>query len=195
MIAYIKGKLMHKEPAYVIVEVGGLGYEVKISLNTFSALKNLDTCQLFTHLHIKETAHTLYGFMCQQEKDCFLLLSNINGVGPHMAMATLSALKPVQLQQATLQDDVSLIKSVKGIGDKTAQRIILELKDKIAKMAPNHRLNDGNAHKSLYEEALAALITLGIHKHAAEKSIHTILNKHQHKISLEELIKLALKAP
>ena len=195
MIAYITGKLTHKEPTYVIVEIGGLGYSIKISLHTFSQIKDLDRCQLFTHLHITENAHTLYGFATLEEKGWFVLLSSINGVGPRTAITALSSLSPDELQQAVIHEDVPLIQSIKGVGNKTAQRIILELKDKIGKVTLQDAplLAHRSSHENLQQEALKALTTLGISKNMAEKSISTILYKHSHKISLEELIKLALK--
>ena len=195
MIAYIAGKLTYKDPIQVIIDIGGLGYEVKISLNTFSQVKNQDTCKLFTYLHIKEDAHTLYGFASLEEKRWFLALIRINGIGTGIAMTTLSSLNPNELQQAIVHEDVALIKSIKGIGDKAAHRIILELKDKLGKIATtDSSLPYSNVKESLRQEALIALTTLGIHKNVGEKAISTILQKYQGDISLEELIKLALKA-
>lgn len=195
MIAYITGKLTHKEPTYVIVDIGGLGYSIRISLHTFSQIKDLDRCQLFTHLQITENAHTLYGFATLAEKDWFLSLGSISGVGSRTAITALSSLSPHELQQAVIHEDVPLVQSIKGVGNKTAQRIILELKDKIGKVTLQDTplLAHKNSHEKLRQEALKALTTLGISKNIAEKSISTILCQHTHKMSLEELIKLALK--
>jgi Holliday junction DNA helicase RuvA len=196
MIAYIDGKLAFKEATYVIIEAGGLGYQIKISLNTYSALKEGERCKLHTYLHIKEDGHTLFGFHEINEKRVFLNLISISGVGPGTAMMVLSSLGPAEVEQAIINEDVRTIQSVKGIGAKTAQRIILELKDKINKNSAdgNNRLISQNPYNTLRNEALSALVTLGISKNIAEKSIDSILKKEGNNISLEQLIKLALKA-
>jgi holliday junction DNA helicase RuvA len=195
MIAYIDGKLALKEATYVIIEAGGLGYQIKISLNTYSALKEGERCKLHTYLHIKEDGHTLFGFHEINEKNVFLNLISISGVGPGTAMMVLSSLGPDEVEQAIVNEDVKTIQSVKGIGTKTAQRIILELKDKIKKTSldGNTRLISQNPYNTLRNEALSALVTLGISKNIAEKSIDSILKKEGNNISLEQLIKLALK--
>jgi holliday junction DNA helicase RuvA len=196
MIAYIDGKLTFKEATYVIIEAGGLGYQIKISLNTYSELKEGERCKLHTYLHIKEDGHTLFGFHEINEKRVFLNLISISGVGPGTAMMVLSSLGPAEVEQAIVNEDVRTIQSVKGIGAKTAQRIILELKDKINKNSTdgNNRLISQNPYNTLRNEALSALVTLGISKNTAEKSIDSILKKEGNNISLEQLIKLALKA-
>ena len=195
MIAYIQGKLVHKDPTYVIIDVQGIGYHVNISLYTFGQLKDQERCRLHTYLHIKEDSHTLYGFSESSEKDMFLKLISITGVGPSTGLMIQSSLSPSELQQAILSEDVKTIQSVKGVGGKTAQRIILELKDKLKKeelmgvvegIAPMPR-------NTLKSEALSALATLGIGKQVAEKSIDAILKTNGNNITLEELIKLALK--
>ncbi len=195
MITYLEGKLAVKEATYVVMDVNGVGYEVKITLNTFSTIKNLDQFKLHTHLHIKEDAHTLYGFSDPKEKSRFQDLISISGVGPATGLMILSSLSPAELQNAILNDDVKTIQSVKGIGGKTAQRVILELKDKMGKediTGIDSKLSS-NTSNTFRSEALSALITLGINRNSAEKSIDTILRGHQGNISLEELIKLALK--
>ncbi len=197
MIAFISGKLAHKEAAYVIIEAAGIGYQINISLHTFSQLKNEEQCKLFTHLHIKEDAHTLYGFSTESEKNTFRHLISINGVGPSTALTVLSTLAPAELQQAIVAEDVKTIQQVKGIGAKSAQRIVLELKDKLKKenLSGNDlQLNDHISHNSMRDEALTALTTLGINKAAAEKSIDRIIRKEGPEIGLEDLIKLALKS-
>lgn len=195
MINYLEGKLTIKDPTYVVLDIQGIGYEVKISLITYSAIKNLERTRLYTHLSIKEDAHTLYGFSEISEKRRFLDLISISGVGPGTGLMVLSSLSPEELQRAILSDDVKTIQSVKGIGLKTAQRIVLELKDKMKKEG---LLEKGvgivpSAHNSLRNEALSALTTLGIGKPAAEKNIDAILKQYGSQIKLEELIKLALK--
>ena len=128
MIAYIEGKLVHKEAAYAIIDAGGLGYRINISLTTFSDIKDEEKCKLHTHLHVKEDSHTLYGFSTLSERGTFLKLINISGIGPSTALVMLSSLSPEDLRQAIITEDVRVIQSIKGIGGKTAQRIILELK-------------------------------------------------------------------
>lgn len=195
MIAYLEGKLVDKDPTYVIVDVGGIGYQVKITLNTFAQVKALDACKIHTHLHVKEDAHTLYGFFEESERKRFLQLISISGVGPSTGLMILSSLSPEEIHSAIVNGDVKTISGVKGIGQKTAQRIILELKDKMSKeelegQMPAISLSLGNTLKS---EALSALTTLGINKAAAEKTIDKIMNETAEQVSLEELIKLALK--
>ena len=196
MIAYLKGKLAYKDPARVIIDVQGVGYEVKISLHTYASLQEGETCQLFTYLHIKEDAHTLFGFKELAEKKMFLDLTSISGVGPGTGLMILSSLNPQEVQQAILNEEVRTIQSVKGVGAKTAQRIILELKDKIGKtdgVMANMPIN-APSHNTLRNEALSALVTLGINRSVAEKNLSTILKNSTQDLTLEELIKRALKS-
>lgn len=194
MIAFLKGKLVHKEPTFVIIEVNGIGYQVAISLNTFSEIKDQEHIQLSTYLQVREDAHILYGFSNKAEKTMFQNLIAVNGVGPNTAMVILSFLPPHELQQAITAEDVRALQAVKGIGGKTAQRIILELKDKLRKEPVGDTGGiAGVRHNTMRNEALTALMTLGIGKAAAEKSIDTVLKKSGNTISLEELVKLALK--
>ena len=192
MIGYLKGNLAFKDPTFVIIDVNGVGYEVKISLYTFSKLKNLEACMLYTHLHVKEDAHTLYGFSGKEEKAIFLQLISISGVGPNTALMINSSLEVDELKHAIVHDEVAVIQRVKGIGNKTALRIILELKDKIKKEG----LEGGSAmpwNNTVRNEALSALVTLGINKIVAERSLDRILKTHGDEVTLEELIKLVLK--
>lgn len=195
MIAYLEGKLTEKDPTYVLVDVGGIAYHVKITLNTFSQIKTLEACKIFTHLHVKEDAHTLYGFFEESERKRFLQLISISGVGPSTGLMILSSLSPEEIHSAIVNGDVKTISGVKGIGQKTAQRIILELKDKMSKEELEGQLPviSLNSDHSLKSEALAALTTLGINKAAAEKTIDKIMKETTETLSLEELIKLALK--
>ncbi len=197
MIAYIDGKLAHKDTAFVIFDVQGVGYEIKISLQTYSALQDgTERCKLYTYLNIREDAHVLYGFKEFDEKTLFLDLISVSGIGPNTALIMLSSLSSGEIRQALVNEDVKTIQSIKGIGAKTAQRAIIELKDKLKKeiliggtqtplLAPS-----GNRVRG---EALAALVTLGIPKNVAEKSLDTIIKKEGDSLSVEQLIKLALR--
>jgi Holliday junction DNA helicase RuvA len=199
MIDYLSGKLVFKDPTYVLIDVGGIGYHVKISLQTYSKIKDEELIKLLTFLHIKEDAHTLYGFKEEDEKRLFLLLISINGVGPNTGLMILSSLSAEEIEQAILSGDVATIQHVKGIGAKTAQRIILELKDKVGKNSGSESSNSQfgflKSDNKVREEALQALITLGFPKTAAEKNIAAVLKKTTGEISLEELIKASLKTP
>ena len=194
MIVHITGKLIHKAPAHAVVEVGGVGYEIKISLHTFSAIKTLEACQLFTHQYIKGDVHALYGFASMEEKHWFLHLINVNSVGPRTAMTILSSLSPIELEQIIINNQVSILKSIKGIGEKAAQRIVLELKDKLgnslASVGGNVIAPQGT--ELIRQEALAALMKLGIGKPAAEKAIAKVCSAHA-EVPLESLIKQALQ--
>jgi holliday junction DNA helicase RuvA len=192
MIAYLKGKLVHKEPTHVIIEVNGLGYQVMISLNTFSEIKDREDIKLFTYLNIREDAHVLFGFANEAEKNMFLNLVSVNGVGPSTALMVLSSMSPNDLKNAIMREDSASLQAIKGIGGKTAQRLILELKDKVKKEAFEAPVLAG-ANNTITREALTALMTLGIPKPAAEKSIEAVLKKAGNNLSLEELVKLALK--
>jgi Holliday junction DNA helicase RuvA len=198
MIAYLQGRLVIKDPTYVIIDVGGIGYEVKISLQTYSKIKDEEQIRLLTYLQIKEDSHTLYGFKEEEEKRLFLLLISINGVGAGTGLMILSSLSTIEIEHALLSGDVATIQHVKGIGAKTAQRIILELKDKVGKSSSEFNASSVGFLKSnnkIREEALQALITLGFTKAVAEKNISAILKKTPGEISLEDLIKSSLKTP
>ncbi|WP_109833091.1 Holliday junction branch migration protein RuvA [Reichenbachiella versicolor] len=195
MISYLAGKFEAMDPTHVIIDVNGVGYHVNISLITYGQVKELKEGRLYTHFHVKEDAHTLYGFFEESERKRFRQLTSISGVGPSTGIMILSSLTPEEIHSAIINSDVKTISSVKGIGQKTAQRIILELKDKMSK----EELEAGNpiislvANNTLKTEALAALTTLGIAKATAEKSIDQIIKQNGPEISLEDLIKFALK--
>jgi len=195
MIAYIDGKLTFKDPTHVIVECNGIGYQIKISLSTYSSLKEGERCKLLTYLHIKEDAHTLFGFSEASEKKLFMDLISISGVGPTTALMVLSSLSPSELQHAIINEEVRIIQNVKGIGAKTAQRIILELKDKMKKasLVPGAKDNAVFSHNTVRNEALSALVTLGIPRNIAEKNVDAVLKREGDQILVEQLIKLALK--
>ncbi|WP_347159657.1 Holliday junction branch migration protein RuvA [Pontibacter chitinilyticus] len=196
MIAYIDGKLTYKDPTYVILDVQGIGYQVKISLSTYSSLPAGERCKLHTYLHIKEDAHTLYGFTTAAEKDAFLHLISISGVGPNTGLMILSSLSVEEVQHAIAREDVRTIQQVKGIGAKTAQRIILELKDKMKKevLTADATAAAPVAHNTVRTEALSALVTLGFAKNVAEKTLDSIIKREGRTLSVEELIKFALKS-
>lgn len=196
MYAYIKGDFAVKEPAYVVIDVGGIGYQIRISLNTYSAIKSAASGKLYTYFHVKEDAHALYGFYENLEKEIFLHLISISGVGPGTALMILSSLTPAELQEAIINEDAKLIQRVKGVGAKTAQRIILELKDRMKRedLAGKPQFLTSVSHNTKRYEALTALTTLGINKATAEKAIDTILKKTNDNITLEDLIKQALKS-
>jgi Holliday junction DNA helicase RuvA len=194
MINYLKGKLVHKDPTHVIIEVNGVGYQVSISLNTFAEIKDKEDIKLLTHLHIREDAHILYGFSSAQEKAMFQHLISVNGIGPNTAMVVLSYLPPGELRAAIVREDATTLQSIKGIGGKTAQRMILELKDKLRKDA-GEEISQGLSapHNKTKQEALTALLTLGIARPAAEKSIDAVLKRSGNSLTLEELVKQALR--
>lgn len=194
MISYIKGKLVHKEPGFALIEANGIGYHIKISLQTYTQLGESELCTLLTHFHVREDAQLLYGFKTEEERGIFQLLISISGVGSNTALVILSSMSPAELQDVILREDARTIQSVKGIGAKTAQRIILELKDKIGKVDLGNDLGSQismSSNNKVREEALTALITLGIAKAPAEKTIDRLLKKTPD-AEVEQLIKSAL---
>jgi Holliday junction DNA helicase RuvA len=193
MYAYLQGKFSYKSPAQVYIDVHGVGYEVNISLTTYSAIQNITEGKLFTYLQVKEDGHTLYGFFEKEEKEMFVLLIGVSGIGAATARMMLSSLVPAEIVKAIQQGNVKLIESVKGIGKKTAERLVLELKDKVSKHATSTDivLPQGNR---LQQDALNALVALGINKNQAEQSIQKIILAEPSVTQLEDLIKKALKA-
>ncbi len=192
MYAYIDGKLVYKNAAYVVIDAGGVGYHINISLNTYSRLGNSERCKLFTWLHVKEDAHTLYGFADEGERRLFLHLISISGIGPNTGRMMLSSVTPEEIQNAIISGNVSLIQRIKGIGPKSAQRIVLELQDKLRKEGPE-TLSTAPANRTVRDEALTALVTLGFARNAAEKVLEQELNKNND-LTVEQLIKSALKS-
>jgi Holliday junction DNA helicase RuvA len=193
MYAYLQGKFTYKSPALVHVDVNGVGYEVNISLNTFSHIQNMDEGKLFTQLQVKEDAHVIYGFFDKQEKDMFVMLTSVSGVGASTARMMLSSLKPEEVSLAIVQSNIKQLEGVKGIGKKTAERLVLELKDKLGKYSSdaNVSMHMGN---SLETDALNALTALGISRTQAEQAIQRIIRAEPTVSKLEDLIKKALKA-
>ena len=190
MITQIKGRLVEKNPAYIVLDCNGVGYLLRISLNTYSKISDSEICMLYTYLSIKEDSHTLFGFMEKTERELFTSLISVSGVGPNTAQMILSSLSPEQAHQAIMNSNVSALQSVKGIGGKTAQRIILDLKDKLAKK--DIQINNSfSQHNTTREEALSALTMLGFSKNAIEKVIDKELQEGA--LVVEELVKRVLK--
>jgi len=192
MISFIRGKKIHIDPAKIIIEVNGIGYDINISLRTYSKLKDESKVFVYTHLNVKEDSHTLYGFNSESERNTFLSLLSINGVGPSTAIMILSSLSANELKKAIISSDTNKIKSVKGIGLKTAERIILELKDKVTFDDTDQDKFYDDIDNTIRNEALSALSSLGISKNIVEKHINDILDRNKD-ISLEDLIKEVLK--
>ncbi|NJM78582.1 MAG: Holliday junction branch migration protein RuvA [Flavobacterium sp.] len=191
MIAHIQGRLVEKTPTEVVIECNGVGYHINISLHTFSLIPNVENVKLFTFLQVKEDSHTLYGFVEKQERELFKLLISVSGIGANIARTMLSSLAPQQIIQAIASNDVATIQGIKGIGAKTAQRVILDLKDKVLKVYSLDEVSliSNNTNK---EEALSALEVLGFIRKTAEKVIDKIV-KEDPNATVENLIKQALK--
>ncbi len=191
MIHHLKGKLVEKNATHVIIECGGVGYFVNISLHTFSKLGDVENISLFTHLQVKEDSHTLFGFAEKSERKIFLLLLSVSGIGTSTARTMLSSLSPVQIRDAIANGDVPTIQSIKGIGAKTAQRVILDLRDKVLKVYGIDEVS-GSSSNTNKDEALSALEVLGFVRRQAEKAVDKVLVKDP-LLSAENIIKLALK--
>ena len=194
MIAHIQGILEEKNPAYTIIDVNGVGYHLFITVNTYSKLPEKGKIRLFTYLHVREDAQILYGFSNEEERLMFKNLINVSGVGTTTAMLILSSLTPKEVASAIMQDDVATLKTIKGIGGKSAQRIIIDLKDKLKKQ--NYTIDNKIAIKdnTIKNEALSAMVVLGIDKKKADLAIDKILEKDEDILNVEELIKRTLKS-
>jgi Holliday junction DNA helicase RuvA len=191
MIGFLKGQFVMKTPAMVQIEVNGVGYEVQISLNTYSKISNSEAGQLYTVLLIREDAHTLYGFFDVAEKEIFQQLINVSGIGATTARVMLSYMKPEELARAIVQGDTRTLEGIKGIGKKTAERMVLELRDKLAKTPADLNIS-AMKNNSLQQDALNALAALGINRQAAGQAIEKTLAANP-VIPVEELIKKALR--
>ncbi len=194
MIHHLDGKLISKNPTHIIVECGGVGYIVHISLYTYSKITNTERCRVYTHLSIKEDAHTLYGFFDEEERQLFRHLISVSGIGANTARMMLSSLSPNEIQVAIINGNASVLQNIKGIGAKTALRTIIELKDKLGKATGMITGTTNLSFNKTKEEALGALTTLGFMKNNAEKALDKIIQKNGDTISIEELIKEALKS-
>jgi len=193
MITHLHGVLEEKTPASAILDCGGIGYQLSISLNTYSQLPEKGTCRLFTHLAIREDAHVLYGFFTQDERALFRHLISVSGVGGNTALAVLSGLDPSGVKETIVSGNVSVLKSIKGVGPKTAQRIIVDLKDRLGKVDVGEPSFTSPQNKQ-HEEALTALVTLGFAKNSADKAIAKVLKKYGNDLGVEEIVKHALSS-
>jgi len=192
MIAFLRGDFVHKTPTVVHMDVGGVGYELQISLNTYSRIQPLERGVLLTYLHIREDAHILYGFFELVEKELFILLISVSGVGASTARMMLSSMKPDEIGRAIVQGNTRQLESIKGIGKKSAERIILELRDKIGRNKEETNISS-LINNTLEQDALNALITLGIARPAAEQAIKKVIIEASGTDRVEDVIKKALK--
>lgn len=193
MIAFLRGSFARKTPSYVHVDVNGVGYEVQISLHTYSRIQDLKEGTLHTYLIVREDAQILFGFFEEAEKEMFLYLLAVSGVGANTARVMLSYMKPEELSRAIVQGNAKLLESIKGIGKKTAERIIVELRDKLAKQPADSSVNISSwKGNTLPSDALNALIALGINRQAADNALQKVLEK-EPEASVEQLIKKALQ--
>lgn len=191
MITHIRGKLVEKNPTFAIVDCNGIGYFLNISLHTFSKIPDVEAVSFYTHLYIKEDSHTLFGFADKVEREIFKLLISVSGVGPSIARTMLSSMNPEEIQHAIASEDVATIQSVKGIGAKTAQRVIIDLRDKIVK---TYVISEDSqiSNNTMKEEALSALEVLGFSRKQVDKLVQKIIQETP-ETTLENIIKQALK--
>jgi Holliday junction DNA helicase RuvA len=190
MITQLKGRMIEKSPTEIVIDCNGVGYIVNISLNTFSKLSDSESISLYTHLQVKEDSHTLFGFYEKTERNLFRQLISVSGIGASTARTMLSSLTPSEIQSAIVSGNVSVIQSVKGIGLKTAQRVIIDLKDKVSLISENNQFI-GNISNTNQDEALSALEVLGYNRKQTSKLIEMLVNNSP-EMSVEELIKGAL---
>lgn len=191
MITHIRGRLIEKNPTFAIIDCNGIGYFLNVSLNTYSKIPDLESIKLYTYLSIKEDSHTLFGFADKIEREIFKLLISVSGVGTSIARTMLSSMTPEQIQQSIASEDVATIQSVKGIGAKTAQRVIIDLRDKIVK---TYQLSEDSSqtNNTIREESLSALEVLGFSRKQVDRLVQKIIQETPD-ITLESIIKQALK--
>ncbi len=194
MINHLDGKLIAKHPTHLVIECAGVGYMVHISLFTYTKISDSERCKVYTHLSIKEDAHTLFGFFDEEERQLFRHLISVSGIGANTARMMLSSLSPTEIQQAIVNGNAAVLQNIKGIGAKTALRAIIELKDKLGKASGMVATTTNLSFNKTKEEALVALTTLGFVKNSAEKVIDQIVRRNGDGITVEQLIKEALKA-
>ena len=193
MLSYIKGQITFKNPGFIIVEIHGLGYHVNISLHTYATVEKLEQVKILVHEHIKEDSHTLYGFADEEERALFRHLISVSGIGPSTAQVLLSTLNPEEVRAAIIGENVQAFKAVKGIGPKTAKRLILDLKDKLLKENDGAPITIAAADNTLRDEALSALVALGFSKISVQKALNRVIKSQSGIRKVEELIKLALR--
>lgn len=193
MIAYIKGNIAFKSPTYVIVEANGIGYHINISLNTYAKIEKLEKVKLFTYFHVKEDMQSLYGFDDNKERKLFVYLISVTGIGPNTARVMLSAMTPDELRAAIVSENVAAFKKVRGVGPKTAKRLILDLKDKIIKDSGEDGITIAPVNNTFRREALSALVALGYKKIQAQKALNRTIKEHPDAKDVETLIKRAFK--
>ncbi|WDF68209.1 Holliday junction branch migration protein RuvA [Sphingobacterium oryzagri] len=192
MYDYFSGKLVFKAPTHVILDVSGIGYHIHISLTTFSQIKDQENCKLYVSFQVREDAQTLYGFATEAERQLFNHLISVSGIGPNTGRMMLSSITPEEIQTAIINGQVQVIQKIKGIGPKSAQRVILELQDKLKKQGPDALIPLPVAKLSVPEEALTALVMLGFGKPQAEKVLNSLVAQDPSQ-TVEDLIKGALK--
>ncbi len=192
MIAYLKGSITYKNPAFVYVEVGGIGYHVNITLHTYAHIEKEESIKLLTYLHVKEDSHTLFGFFEAEERELFIHLLSVSGIGPNTARIILSSMTPQEASHAILAENEAVFRQVKGIGSKTAKQIILDLKNKLAKTSLG-QVTLPTVDNTLQTEALSALLALGFNKNRVMKVISEVSKAESNLVSVEALIKASLK--
>jgi len=192
VIAHIQGKVTQRTPTYLIIDCGGIGYSIQISLNTYGKIGDAESLKLLTHLSIKEDSHTLYGFADEEERLLFQQLIMVSGIGTNTARMILSSLKPAEIKLAIINGNWNLLKTIKGIGPKTAQRMVIDLQDKLKKVESPDQVYSAQFSSPAYDEALSALVMLGFNKVEAEKGLNKIKQQNPDS-SVEQLVKLTLK--
>ncbi len=193
MISYIKGAISFKNPTFIVVETGGIGYKINISLHTYTKIEKAETIKILTHLQVKEDSHTLYGFADDAERKLFRHLISVSGIGPSTAQTMLSSISPDEIRSAIIGENVAAFKAVKGVGPKTAKRLILDLKDKLLKEGGDTPLVVTGVDNTLRKEALSALVSLGFNKIQSQKVLSKILKEQPQVKTVEELIRLSLR--
>ena len=192
MIAFVRGQFAYKTPAHVVVDVNGVGYDLQISLNTYSAITDKESGQLYTYLHITENGQTLFGFSEMGEKELFLQLISVSGIGASTARMMLSGLKPEELTRAIVQGNINILSGIKGIGKKTAERLVVELRDKLGKQSPEMPSVLTDKEDKNEADAINALIALGINRSVAENAVKKIILLNPD-FTLENIVKMSLK--
>lgn len=193
MITYVKGAISHKTPTYIVVEAGGIGYHINISLHTYAKIEKLEHLKILTYFHVKEDAHTLFGFAEDEERQLFTHLISVSGIGPSTAQVMLSTMNPEEIRAAIIGENEATLRKVKGVGAKTAKQIILDLKSKLLKSGGENSLPASPSDNTMRQEALSALASLQINKIQAQKALNKVLEEQPGVNTVEDLVRLALK--